>query len=82
MRQRRWLELIEDYELEVHYHPGKANVVAEVLSQKDHCHCLRVSPKDSTLCDDFRRLGLQMVSEGYLSNLKVKSILINRIKEA
>jgi hypothetical protein len=29
MRQRRWLELIKDYELEIHYHPGKANVVAD-----------------------------------------------------
>jgi hypothetical protein len=34
MRQRRWLELIKDYELEVHYHPGKANVVADALSRK------------------------------------------------
>ena len=34
MRQRRWLELIKDYDLEVHYHPGKANVVAEALSRK------------------------------------------------
>jgi hypothetical protein len=32
MRQRRWLELIKDYELEIHYHPGKANVVADALS--------------------------------------------------
>ena len=32
MRQRRWLELIKDYNLEVHYHPGKANVVADALS--------------------------------------------------
>ena len=29
MRQRQWLELIKDYDLEVHYHPGKANVVAD-----------------------------------------------------
>jgi hypothetical protein len=36
MRQRRWLELIKDYDLEVHYHPGKANVVAEALSRKSH----------------------------------------------
>ena len=28
LRQRRWLELIKDYDLEIHYHPGKANVVA------------------------------------------------------
>ena len=32
MRQRRWLELIKDYNLEVHYHPGMANVVADALS--------------------------------------------------
>ena len=36
MRQRRWLELIKDYNLEVHYHPRKANVVADALSQKSH----------------------------------------------
>ena len=53
MRQRRSLELIKDYELEVHYHPGKVNVVADALSRKTHCHCLMVLPKDSTLCDDF-----------------------------
>ena len=38
MRQRRWLELIKDYNLEVHYHPGKANVVADALSRKSHCY--------------------------------------------
>ena len=32
----RWLELIKDYNLEVHYHPGKANVVADALSQKSY----------------------------------------------
>ena len=40
MRQRRWLELIKDYELEIHYHPGKANVVADALSRKVHCNNL------------------------------------------
>jgi hypothetical protein len=40
MRQRRWLELIKDYELEVHYHPGKANVVVDALSHKAHCNYL------------------------------------------
>ncbi|WVZ52083.1 LOW QUALITY PROTEIN: hypothetical protein U9M48_003176 [Paspalum notatum var. saurae] len=34
MRQRRWLELIKDYDLEIHYHPGKANVVAYALSRR------------------------------------------------
>jgi hypothetical protein len=40
MRQRRWLELIKDYELEVHYHLGKANVVADALSRKSHWNYL------------------------------------------
>jgi hypothetical protein len=40
MRQRRWLELIKDYDHEVHYHPGKANVVADALSHKTHCNYL------------------------------------------
>jgi hypothetical protein len=38
LRQRRWLELIKDYDLEIHYHPGKANLVADALSQKEHVH--------------------------------------------
>jgi hypothetical protein len=40
MRQRRWLNLIKDYELEVHYHQGKANVIADALSHKAHCNYL------------------------------------------
>src|SRR5438105_3522298 len=58
MRQRRWLELIKDYDLEVHYHPGKANVIADALSRKARCNCLLSKPKTNTLCDEFRRLGL------------------------
>jgi hypothetical protein len=34
----RWLELIKDYDLEIHYHPGKANLVADALSRKGHAH--------------------------------------------
>ncbi|GJZ62400.1 putative reverse transcriptase domain-containing protein [Tanacetum coccineum] len=42
MRQRRWLELLSDYDCEIRYHPGKANVVAEALSQKERIKPLRV----------------------------------------
>jgi hypothetical protein len=42
MRQRRWLELIKDYELEINYHPKKANVIVDALSQKAHCNYLPV----------------------------------------
>jgi hypothetical protein len=44
MRQGRWLELIKDCELEVHYHSGNANVVADALSHKAHCNCLSAVP--------------------------------------
>jgi ribonuclease HI len=43
LRQRRWLELIKDYDLEIHYHPGKANVVADALSRKSYVNAIMVS---------------------------------------
>ncbi|GKB71588.1 putative reverse transcriptase domain-containing protein [Tanacetum coccineum] len=42
MRQRRWLELLSDYDYEIQYHPGKANVVADTLSRKESIKPLRV----------------------------------------
>ncbi|GJR60589.1 hypothetical protein Tco_1502751 [Tanacetum coccineum] len=42
MRQRRWLELVSDYDCEIRYHLGKANVVADALSQKERIKPLRV----------------------------------------
>ncbi|GJT34910.1 putative reverse transcriptase domain-containing protein [Tanacetum coccineum] len=42
MRQRRWLELLSDYDFEIRYHPGKANVVVDALSRKERIKPLRV----------------------------------------
>ncbi|GJT78066.1 hypothetical protein Tco_1044791 [Tanacetum coccineum] len=42
MRQRRWLELLADYDYEIRYHPGKANAIADALSQKERIKPLRV----------------------------------------
>ena len=36
MRQRRWMELLKDYDFSLQYHPGKANVLADALSRKLH----------------------------------------------
>jgi hypothetical protein len=57
MRQRRWLELIKDYYLEVHYHPGKANVIADALSRKVHCNHLELEPVSDPLSEEMRRLN-------------------------
>ena len=40
LRQRRWLELIKDYDMKLHYHPGKANVVVDALSRKSYAKTL------------------------------------------
>jgi hypothetical protein len=67
MRQRRWLELIKDYELEVHYHPGKANVVADALSRKHRCNHLTVQSHSS--CCDSEGPNLRIVPHGRLNNI-------------
>ena len=82
MRQRRWLKLIKDYYLEVHYHPSKANVVADALSRKAHCNCLTVMPRNITLCQELENLGIEMISQGNLANLKIEFNLEARIIEA
>jgi hypothetical protein len=78
MRQRRWLELIKDYDLEVHYHPEKANVVADALSRKVHCNHLELEPASDPLCEDMRRLNLEVVEQGNLYTLAVESNLYDR----
>jgi hypothetical protein len=75
MRQRRWLELIKAYELEVHYHLGKANVVADALSRKHRCNHITVQPYLS--CCDPEGPSLRMVLHGRLNNIA----LIPTIKE-
>ena len=46
MRQRRWLELIKDYNMNVHYHLGKANIAADALSRKSHFHAVQLLFED------------------------------------
>ncbi|GKD64783.1 putative reverse transcriptase domain-containing protein, partial [Tanacetum coccineum] len=49
IRQRHWLELLADYDCEIHYHPGKANVVADALSRKERNKPLRIRALVMTL---------------------------------
>ena len=82
MRQRRWLELIKDYDLEVHYHPGKANVVADALSRKAQCNCMSMDARVTTLCDELCKLNLEVVSLGALSYISVEPTLQGQIFRA
>ncbi|GJV00607.1 putative reverse transcriptase domain-containing protein [Tanacetum coccineum] len=52
LRQRRWIELLSDYDCEIRYHPGKANIVADALSQKERIKPLRVRALMMTVHND------------------------------
>jgi hypothetical protein len=82
MKQRRWLELIKDYDLEIHYHLGKANVVADALSRKASCRCLAIRTPDINLCQEMEKLNLGMIQHGTLTQLKLESVLLQRIIDA
>jgi hypothetical protein len=82
MRQRRWLELIKDYDLKVHYHPVKENVVANALSRKAHCNRLELEPVSDPLCEEMRRLNLEVVQQGSFYALAAESNLYDRIVTA
>ncbi|KAA3469980.1 DNA/RNA polymerases superfamily protein [Gossypium australe] len=71
LRQRRWLELLKDYELVIDYHPGKANVVADTLSRKP-LFFLRVMNTQLSFCDD----------GSILAELKAKPVFLQQICEA
>ena len=55
------MELIKDYDLEVHYHPGKANVVADALSRKRYANELEMAPVPEELWEEFQHLNLGIV---------------------
>ena len=56
LRQRRWLELIKDYEMKLHYHPGKANVVADAVSRKSYANILEGKGLPKELAEDLMEL--------------------------
>ena len=73
------MELIKDYDLEIHYHPGKANVVADALSRKTSCSCVSATALNETLCQEMEKLKLTIVLEGTLANLTLTPTLRDQI---
>ena len=82
LRQRRWLELIKDYDMKLHYHPRKANVVADALSRKSHVNTLMTGGLPKELAENIRDLCLEIVLRGYVVALEIQSTLMDKIREA
>ena len=82
LRQRRWLELIKDYDMRLHYHPGKANVVADALSRKSHVNTLMIGDLPRELAENIRELCLEIVPRVYVAALEIQSTLMDKIREA
>ncbi|GJR21910.1 putative reverse transcriptase domain-containing protein [Tanacetum coccineum] len=75
MRRRHWLELLSDYDCEIRYHPGKANVVADALSRKERIKPLRVRALLMTISLDLPKQILNALTEAWkLENLKNKDV--------
>nr|GEY71840.1 retrotransposon protein, putative, Ty3-gypsy subclass [Tanacetum cinerariifolium] len=83
MRQRRWVELLKDYDTNIQYHPGKANVVADALSRKSGM--IAGIKVEEEIIRDLERLDIELYvrgQHGYWASLRVEPDLISRIKEA
>ncbi|GJZ76892.1 putative reverse transcriptase domain-containing protein [Tanacetum coccineum] len=84
MRQHRWIELLSDYDCEIRYHPGKANVVADALSRKERIKPLRVRALMMTVHIDLSKQILEAQKEAMKKkNVKAKNLgrLIKQIFE-
>ncbi len=76
------MELIKDYDMKLHYHPRKANVVADALSRKSHVNTLMTGEIPKELAKNLRELCLEIVPRGYVEALEIQSTLMDRIREA
>ena len=68
--------------MKLHYHPGKANVIADALSRKSYVNTLVSGGMPKELAEDLRELRLEIAPRGFVAALEVQSTLLGKIQEA
>ena len=81
MRQRRWLELVKDYDCEILYHPGKANSVADALSRKEEVRLMSIQTMHLELQKEINALELEILV-GSLANMTIQPTIFDGMKGA
>ncbi|XP_061999269.1 uncharacterized protein LOC133716595 [Rosa rugosa] len=85
LRQRRWLELIKDYDCTIEYHPGRANVVADALSRKPFSSLAHLKAVRVPLLYELRSTGVNLTIEkesgALIASFHVRPILIDKVRE-
>ena len=84
MRQRRWMEYLEDYDFTLQYHPGKANVVADALSRKSRGVLASVASREWLMLEIVGQFSLQYneQTQGVLGSLVATPSLLSRVIES
>jgi hypothetical protein len=75
------MELIKDYELEIHYHPDKANAVADDLSRKSQVNMMAAHPMPYELAKEFDRMSLGFLNSTQGVIVELEPILEQDIKD-
>ena len=82
MGQRRWIELIKDYEYTINYHTSKANVVADALSKKSSNSIAHLRVTYMPLLIELRPLGVELNADNcgaLVAKFRVRPTLIDKV---
>ena len=84
MRQRRWMEFLENYDFTLHYHPGKANVVADALCRKSRGALASIASREWQMLETVGQFGLQYNehTQGTLGSLVATLSILRRMIES
>ena len=84
MRQRRWMEFLENYDFTLHYHPGKENVVADALSRKSWGALTSIASREWWMLETVGQFGLPYSeqAQGTLGSLVATPSLLSRVIES